>query len=184
MFWFEEPFAPEDLDSFAALRGSVGVPIAAGENEFGEQGFRELIRAGAVDIVQPDASRCGGISEVARVARMAARAGLRFAPHTWSDAVAVAANAHVVAALPGGVTVEVDRTGNPLIDELLEEPLAVKDGLLRLSERPGLGVSLNRAALDRYRLADPYAPPEGYYSDMVFGPDWHHPAPAYEEGPA
>ena len=62
VYWYEEPFAPEDLDSYAALRGTVGVPLAAGENEFGAQGFRELIRARAVDIVQPDASRCGGIS--------------------------------------------------------------------------------------------------------------------------
>ena len=182
VFWFEEPFAPEDVDSFAALRGTVGVPIAAGENEFGEQGFRELIRAKAVDIVQPDACRCGGISEVVRVARMAAKAGLRFAPHTWSDAVTVVANAHVVAAFPHGITVEIDRTGNPFIDELLEEPLAVRDGLLRLSDRPGLGLSLNRAVLERYRLADPYNLPEGYYSDMVFGPDYYHPAPAYQEG--
>ena len=181
VFWFEEPFEPEDVDGFAALRGTVGVPIAAGENEFGAQGFRELIRAKAVDIVQPDASRCGGISEVVRVARMAAEAGLRFAPHTWSDAVTVVANAHVVAAFPHGITVEVDRTGNPFIDELLEEPLDVCDGMLRLSDRPGLGITLNRAVLERYRLADPYAPPEGFYSDMVFGPDWYHPAPAYVE---
>jgi L-alanine-DL-glutamate epimerase-like enolase superfamily enzyme len=70
-FWFEEPFPPEDLDAYAALRGTVGVRLAAGENEFGLQGFRELIRMKAVDIVQPDASRCGGLSEVVRVARMA-----------------------------------------------------------------------------------------------------------------
>ncbi|MBM3460274.1 MAG: mandelate racemase/muconate lactonizing enzyme family protein, partial [Armatimonadetes bacterium] len=77
VFWFEEPFTPEDVDSYAALRGTVDVPLAAGENEFGFQGFRELVRAGAVDIVQPDASRCGGITEVVRVARLAAAAGLR-----------------------------------------------------------------------------------------------------------
>ena len=49
VFWFEEPFAPEDLDSYAALRGTVGVPLAAGENEFGVQGFGEVVRRGAVD---------------------------------------------------------------------------------------------------------------------------------------
>ena len=77
VFWYEEPFTPEDIDSYAALRGSVGVRIAAGENEFGVQGFRELIRAKTVDIVQPDACRCGGISETVKVAKMAA-AGFRF----------------------------------------------------------------------------------------------------------
>lgn len=169
VFWFEEPFLPEDIDSYSALRGTVGVRLAAGENEFGVQGFRELVRARAVDIVQPDASRCGGVSEVWRVARLAADAGLEFAPHTWSDAVAVTANAHVVAALANGLTVEVDQTGNPFIEELLVEPLRVKDGRLRLSDRPGLGVELNAKVVDRYRLPEPPVIPAGLYSDMVFG---------------
>lgn len=182
-FWFEEPFLPEDIDSFAALHGTIGVRVAAGENEFGVQGFRELIRAQAVDIVQPDASRCGGISEVWRTAKMAATAGLSFAPHTWSDAVAVIANAHVVAALPNGITVEVDQTGNPFIDELLMEPLRVKDGLLSLADRPGLGIELNPAVVARYRLADPLAIPDGFYSDMVFGTDGLGPSAPYVEKP-
>src|SRR5439155_10892754 len=110
VFWFEEPFEPEDIDSYVALRSRVTVPLAAGENEFGLQGFRELIRAKAVDIVQADASRCGGISETWKSAKLAADARLQFAPHTWSDAVAVMANAQVVAAMPNALTVEVDQT--------------------------------------------------------------------------
>jgi L-alanine-DL-glutamate epimerase-like enolase superfamily enzyme len=180
-FWFEEPFLPEDIDSYAALRGSVGVRVAAGENEFGTPGFRELIRAKAVDIVQPDASRCGGITEVRRVASLAAAAGLSFAPHSWSDAVAVLANAHVVAALPNGLTVEVDQTGNPFIDEVLVEPLQIRDGQLHLGRKPGLGVELNRAVAERLRLADPLHIPDGFYSDMVFGKSWYSPAAAYRE---
>jgi L-alanine-DL-glutamate epimerase-like enolase superfamily enzyme len=181
VFWFEEPFEPEDVDSYAALRGTVGVPVAAGENEFGEQGFRELIRARAVDIVQPDASRCGGISEVLRVARLAAEAGLKVAPHSWSDAVAITANAHVVASLPHALTVEVDQTGNPFVEQLLVEPLEVVDGQLRLSQRPGLGVELDDAVVERYRLADPRAIPDGHYSDMTFGKAWCRAAGAYRE---
>jgi L-alanine-DL-glutamate epimerase-like enolase superfamily enzyme len=181
VFWFEEPFQPEGLDAYAALRGSVAVRIAAGENEFGVQGFRELIRAGAVDIVQPDASRCGGISEVLGVAKLAAEAGLKVAPHSWSDAVAILANAHVVAGLPHGLTVEVDQTGNPFVEELLVEPLKVVDGMLQLSERPGLGIELNQALLDRYRLRDPQTIPDGHYSDMVFGKSWFKPAGPYVE---
>jgi D-galactarolactone cycloisomerase len=169
VFWYEEPFTPEDLDSYAALRGTVGVPLAAGENEFGAQGFRELIRAGAVDIVQPDASRCGGISEVQRVVCMAADAGLQVATHSWSDAVAIVANAHVIAAAGNGLTVEVDRTGNPFVEELLVEPLRVVDGHLRLGRAPGLGIALSAATLERLRLADPLSIPDGAYSDMVFG---------------
>ena len=169
VFWFEEPFEPEAIDDYAALRGTIGVPLAAGENEFGLQGFRELLRAKAVDIVQPDACRCGGISEVRKVAELARTFGARVAPHTWSDAVAVTANAHVVAAIDNGITVEVDQTGNPFIEELLVEPLRIIDGELQLSEAPGLGLALNEAVVDRYRLADPFTLPDGSYSDMVFG---------------
>jgi D-arabinonate dehydratase len=79
VFWYEEPFAPEDIDSYSALRGTVPVPVAAGENEFGFQGFRELIRAGAVDIVQADACRCGGIGQLLQVAP-AGEHGLRWPP--------------------------------------------------------------------------------------------------------
>lgn len=181
VFWFEEPFTPEDIDSYTALRGSVPVRIAAGENEFGVQGFRELIRAKAVDIVQADASRCGGISETWKSAKLANEAGLQFAPHTWSDAVAVMANAQVVAAMPNALTVEVDQTGNPFIDELLVEPLTIKDGQLQLSDRPGLGVQLNEKVIERYRLADPFDIPPGFYSDMVFGTEGLLPAAPYQE---
>jgi len=181
VFWFEEPFAPEDLDSYASLHGTIEVPVAAGENEFGLQGFRELIRAQAVDIVQPDASRCGGITEVWRTGQLAASAGLRVATHSWSDAVAIVANAHAVAAMPNGLTVEVDRAGNPFVDELLVEPLSSTDGQLQLSQAPGLGIELDHAVVERNRLADPLSFPDGSYSDMVFGKEYLFPAVPYKE---
>jgi L-alanine-DL-glutamate epimerase-like enolase superfamily enzyme len=167
--WFEEPFPPEEIDRYVSLRRRLKVPLAAGENEFGVQGFRELIRAGAIDIVQADACRTGGISEVLRVAKMAAQFGLRVAPHTWSDAVALTANAHVVAALPHGLTVEVDQTGNPFIEELLSEPLRITDGYLQLSEAPGLGIELNPVALKRLTVPRGAAVADGNYSDLIFG---------------
>jgi D-galactarolactone cycloisomerase len=181
VFWFEEPFEPEDIDAYAALRGTIAVPVAAGENEFGLQGFRELIRAGAVDIVQPDASRCGGITEALRVAQLASETGLKVAPHSWSDAVAIMANAHVVASQPHALTVEIDQTGNPFVEELLIEPLQVVDGRLRLSDQPGLGIELNSSVVERYRLSDPRAVPDGHYSDMVFGKLSYQPASPYQE---
>jgi L-alanine-DL-glutamate epimerase-like enolase superfamily enzyme len=170
VFWFEEPFEPEDLDAYAALRQSVHVPIATGENEFGFQGFREIIRAGAADIVQPDASRCGGISEVLRVAELAQREGLGFAPHSWCDPVAVIANAHVVAARPNGITVEIDQTGNRFIEGLLGAPLTVTDGLLELGDRPGLGVELDADFVRDHRLASASDVPLGNHCDLIFGP--------------
>ena len=178
-FWFEEPFEPENLEAFTSLRQDVRVPLAAGENEFGLQGFKELIRNQAVDIVQPDASRCGGITETKRVANAAQAAGLRVATHSWSDALAIVANAHVISNAPNGITVEVDQTGNPLVEQLLNEPLEISDGQLALSEAPGLGVSLNQAVIESHRLSDPFNLANGSYSDMVFGPDFFRPAGPY-----
>lgn len=167
--WFEEPFPPEDVDAYARLRSAVSVPIAAGENEFGEQGFRELFRAGAVDIAQPDASRTGGISECLKIARIAAQAGVRIATHTWSDAVAVVANAHFAASVPDTLGVEVDRTGTPLMESLLTEPLVIRDGKLHLPDRPGLGVELDEDVVERLRLPRGEPTPAGNYADLVFG---------------
>ena len=174
VFWFEEPLQPENIDGFARLRPQSAVPIAAGENEFGVQGFAELLRSDAVDIVQPDVSRCGGISEAHAVAEMAAKAGKRFAPHSWSDAIAVVANAHVVASMSNGITVEIDQTRNPMVDELLTSRLSVRDGLLELSDAPGLGIELRQDVVERYRLPNGTQPPAGTYSDMIFGGERLH----------
>jgi len=172
VFWFEEPFAPEDIDSYVALRKKVSTPLAAGENEFGVQGFRELLQAGAIDIVQADASRAGGITECIRIGQLAANSNSRFAPHTWSDAVAVMANAHVVAALKNGLTVEVDQTGNPFIDKLLGSPLRIIDGQLQLPRAPGLGIELDQNVVKSLTLPENSHVPDGNYSDMIFGPNY------------
>jgi D-galactarolactone cycloisomerase len=177
--WFEEPFPPEDLDRYVSLRRRLKTPLAAGENEFGVQGFRELIRAGAIDIVQADACRCGGISELLRIAAMAAEYNLRVGPHTWSDAVSLVANAHVVAALPHGLTVEIDQTGNPSIDELTGG-LTIKDGYLELGDAPGLGITLNKDALAKLAMPRDQTMPDGNYSDLIFGRQHYYVAPPYK----
>jgi len=167
--WFEEPFRPSEIDLYTQLRPLVSVPISAGENEFGVEGFRELLRAGAVDIAQPDVSRSGGITECMRIGRLAQEYQVRVVTHTWSDAVAVTANAHLVAALDNGDAVEVDQTGCPFIEQLLVEPLALRSGRLHLTDRPGLGIEVDPAALERWTLARGKSIPSGNYADLVFG---------------
>ncbi len=169
VFWLEEPFAPEDLDSFLALQPELdGIRLAAGENEFGTQGFRELINAGALQVVQPDCCRCGGFTEALRITQIAAERELHVAPHTWSDAVALTANMHLVAVTPQALTVEIDRTGNPFIDELLTEPFQIEDGSVRLPQGPGLGINLNEDVVARHTIPRGAPIPPGNYSDMVF----------------
>ena len=108
---------------------------------------------------------------------MAAASGVGVATHTWSDAVALTANAHVVAALPHGLTVEVDQTGNPFIEELLSEPLCITDGYLQLSDAPGLGIELNPVALKRLTVPRGVAVADGNYSDLIFGAE-HYAVPS------
>ena len=72
--------------------------------------------------------------------------------HTWSDALALTANMHVIAALPNGITVEVDRTDNPFIDDLLVEPHRIEDGCFRLPKAPGLGIDLDEAVIRRWTM--------------------------------
>ena len=169
VFWLEEPFPPEDPESFRALAPALkGISLAAGENEFGLQGFRELIDHGVVQIAQPDCCRCGGLTEARRIVRHAQGRGVSVAPHTWSDAVALTANMHLVAASPLGLTVEVDRTGNPFIDDLLVAGPSIRNGRAEIPKGPGLGIELNEDAVARYEIPRGAAIPAGNYSDMVF----------------
>jgi D-galactarolactone cycloisomerase len=177
--WFEEPFPPEDIDEYARLRSQVDVPIAAGENEFGVQGFRELFRVGAVDVAQPDVARAGGLTECLRIAQLAAEADAVIATHTWSDAIAVTANAHLVASIPNGLAVEVDRTGTALMDDILVEPLAFHDGSIQLTNAPGLGIELDLDVVEALALPRGTRIPPGNYADLVFGDEPYESVPTY-----
>ena len=181
IFWLEEPFAPEDFESYRALRPKLRVPLAAGENEFGMQGFRELMDRNVVDIVQPDCCRAGGITECVRIGGQAAEQGRFVATHTWSDAVALTANLHLLASLDTDVILEIDQTGNALIDDLLSEGLSLEDGEVPVPRRPGLGIELNEDTVERYRHPADEAFPDGNYADMVFGPEYRTPPEPYSE---
>ena len=128
-----------------------------------------MLQNSTLDILQPDVCRAGGISEVVRIATLAQERNIPIATHTWSDALAIIANAHVVVAIPNGMMVEVDQTGNPFVEELLVEPLRIEDGLLYLPEGSGLGVEIDMNVVDRTRIAEEQVPLNGLYSDLVFG---------------
>jgi L-alanine-DL-glutamate epimerase-like enolase superfamily enzyme len=180
VFWLEEPFSPEDVQKYSAFQPSLPVALAAGENEFGLQGFYELIERCRIDIVQPDCSRAGGITECRRIGLLAQAHGRRVATHTWSDAVALVANMHLIASLANGLMVEIDQTGNGLIDELLSERLQLEDGEVALPEGPGLGITLDENAVERYTVPKGVSVLPGNYADMVFGRGCFQPVGPYE----
>jgi L-alanine-DL-glutamate epimerase-like enolase superfamily enzyme len=103
--------------------------------------------------VQPDVIWTGGITECRKVAALAQAYGLPVIPHVFSSALASVANMHFIAGIPNGSLLEFDQNPNPLRDELFEEPLDIEaDGTVRLPERPGLGVRLNMATVEKYRV--------------------------------
>lgn len=148
--WFEEPLPPDNLHDYILLRQSSRVPIAGGEVLTRRQSFEPWIRKGAFDIVQPDATKAGGISEVRRIGWMAEDRGLRLIPHGWNTAVGLAADLQLAAAIRSAGMVEY-LTGSPFIDNLSSKPWELDaEGMLAIPQGPGLGVSLNMDAVERY----------------------------------
>ncbi|MGD9646027.1 MAG: mandelate racemase/muconate lactonizing enzyme family protein [Pirellulales bacterium] len=148
--WFEEPLAPDQIEDFIRLRAAAPLPIAGGEVLTRRQAFLPWIERGALDIVQPDATKCGGLSEARRIAWLAYDHGVQFVSHGWNTAVGVAADLHLAAALPVARYVEF-LTPAPYIDEILVAPFKLdRDGMLPIPTAPGLGIELNRDALRRY----------------------------------
>lgn len=157
--WYEEPVAPEDIAGYVELRSKLSMPIAGGENEHTLYGFRELLGAGAVDIAQPDIGSCGGISAARHIMALAQAHGVQVNPHVWGSAIAQAASLQVIAAVPVAnhslypqePVLEYDRSSHPFRQQLVHEPMQLVDGWVEVPVRPGLGVTVDRATLDRYR---------------------------------
>jgi L-alanine-DL-glutamate epimerase-like enolase superfamily enzyme len=147
--WFEEALAPDALADFVELRRSSPVPISGGEVLTRRQSFAPYLAAGAFDIVQPDTTKGGGLSESRRIGWAAEDRGMTLIPHGWNTAVGLAADLQLASALPRTELVEY-KTGAPYIDALVATPWTLHDGLLDIPSAPGLGIELDRGALEQY----------------------------------
>lgn len=148
--WFEEPLRPDALQDFVALRATSSVPISGGEVFTRRQAFYPWIQAGAWDIVQPDVTKVGGLSEQRRIAWMAEAHGVRLIPHGWNTAVGLAADLQLASAVPDTDLVEYIH-GSPYIDEIVAEPWRLdSDGFLAIPSLPGIGIQLDDDAVERY----------------------------------
>jgi D-galactarolactone cycloisomerase len=154
VYWFEEPLRPDALDDYVKLREHSPVPIAGGEVLTRRQSFQPWLEARAFDIVQPDVTKVGGISEERRIAWMAAGHGVRFIPHGWNTAVGLAADLQLASAFPGTDLVEY-LTGSPFIDEITAGGWRLDpDGLLAIPDKPGLGLELDPDSVHKYTGGD------------------------------
>lgn len=148
--WFEEPLKPDALNDYVRLREHAPLPIAGGEVLTRRQSFQPWLQAGAFDIVQPDVTKVGGISEERRIGWMAQENGVRFIPHGWNTAVGLAADLQLAAAFADTTFVEY-LTGSPYIDDIVAQPWQLDvGGKLAIPDAPGLGLKLDMDAVAHY----------------------------------
>lgn len=159
--WFEEPISPEDIDGYVAVSRALDMAVAGGENEFTRYGFRNIVARKAMDIVQPDVCAAGGITECKKIAAIASAHGVECVPHAWGSAVGLAATLHFLAALadmppslvPMPPLLEFEQTENPFRDHLATEPIVQRGGMMAIPNGPGLGIAIDRAVIERFKVA-------------------------------
>jgi D-galactarolactone cycloisomerase len=153
--WFEEALKPDALREYVMLREHAPLPISGGEVLTRRQSFQPWLEAGAFDIVQPDVTKVGGISEERRIGWMAQEHGIRFIPHGWNTAVGLAADLQLASAFADTDFVEYI-TGSPYVDEIVATPWQLDaDGMLAIPATPGLGIDLDPDAVRRYSRGEP-----------------------------
>lgn len=141
--WLEEPLPVHDVAVYRAWRSEpVRPPIALGENTYRSEGFRRLVQEIDPEIVQPDITKTGGLSEGREICRELVRAGKRVCLHMYGGPVGLHASAHLAAAMDGVSWLEMDSMPNPLFDKLLRDAPVVRDGRLMLPAGTGLGDDL------------------------------------------
>jgi D-galactarolactone cycloisomerase len=148
--WFEEPLRPDSLHDYRLLREHSPVSIAGGEVLTRRQSFVPWLQGRALDIVQPDVTKVGGISDERKIAWMAEQNGIRFVPHGWNTALGLASDLALTSAMPDADMVEY-LTGSPFIDELVMTKWSLDgEGMLEVPKGPGLGIELNPDAVEKY----------------------------------
>lgn len=156
VLWLEEPFAPHDYRSYRTAATLGATPLAAGENHFTRFEFSRLIEEGAVQIIQPDLSKAGGITEVQRIAAMASAEKLSINPHTLASGLNMAASIHCLCAIDNSGYFEADVARENLFRDQLTSGLEKLDaeGCVHPPEGPGLGIEVDEEFLTAHPLID------------------------------
>ncbi len=153
IFFLETPLPVDDLAGYARLSMEQPIPIAAGEWLATRFEFLDLMDYGKVKVAQPDIGRVGGLTEAKRVCELAEQRGVAIVPHAWKTNVSIAASAHLAAVTPHCPFIEflpAELCESSLRRELVLRGPEMVDGIIRLPDEPGLGIELNRDALERF----------------------------------
>ncbi|MGC2182275.1 MAG: mandelate racemase/muconate lactonizing enzyme family protein [Terriglobales bacterium] len=144
LLWLEEVVPPENIDAMADIRHSTSTPIAAGENLYMRWGYRELLSKNAVDIIQPDLQKTGGLSEGRKIANLAQTYYLPVAPHCVVSPIGMMSTAHVCASIPNFLVCEWHWINFPdLWKNWVKEGEIIQKGYVSVTDKPGLGVEMN-----------------------------------------
>lgn len=149
-YFLEEPVSTDNIEGSSRVAANTAIPIAGYETEYTRFGFRRLILAKAVGIIQPDPTWCGGLTECRKIANMASAWEIPCIPHTYGAGISLLASLHLIASIPNAPFLELGKDDNPLRDGLLDPPLEVEKGCVLLPDKPGLGATLNPSVLDKY----------------------------------
>jgi L-rhamnonate dehydratase len=153
IFWLEDFLHPENLEGYAQIAQSARtVRIAAGEQAAGFDEFERLARIGRVDVLQPDLSRCGGLTVGKQVADLATRMQIDCAPHAWLTDLLKAASMHLNAYLMNSLYLEYNVSSASLLNTLCRQPIVMKDGFIPVPDGPGLGVEVDPAVVKRFSV--------------------------------
>jgi len=153
LFFVETPLQIDDLKGYARLHREAPMPIAAGEWQNTRFEFADLMDVGLVDVAQPDVGRVGGLTEARRVTEMAAARGRKIVPHAWKTGISIAASAHLAAVTAHCPYIEflpANLCDSLLRKELVADEIEIHDGRIPLPRKPGLGIEVDRKALERF----------------------------------
>ena len=159
--WYEEPAGPEFPDAIADIRAKIPLPVCVGERLHSRFMCRPILERRAADVLMPDITRCGGISEMRKIANLAECYNVPVAPHNPNGPVSTIASAHVMAAIPNFFRQEFMVEDVEWRDRVLDHPLPVHDGYFHLEDRPGLGFDFDEGELERHPGVR--VPREGFY---------------------
>ena len=161
LLFYEDPVAPESIESIARVRRHVDIPLAAGERHAHIYGLRELIERELVDVVQPDTGRAGGLMQMKKQAAMAEAHGIGYAPHDGSlGPVAEMAAVHLLATLPNFLILEHREDDVPQRYEVMEPQPTIVNGAIVVPDTPGLGIDIVEDAIAHYPSSGNISAPE------------------------
>lgn len=150
VYWIEEPFPPDAIADYAHFNARTHVPLAGGENHFLRYQARQLLETKAIDVIQPDPCKAGGITETKKIADLAAAYRRAFAPHVGMSAIDSAACVHLLCATSNALIYEADGAAyNPFRDDLCSGHPQVVDGYIEPNEAPGLGFEVDESLFSK-----------------------------------